>query len=358
MKTIVSLLFVTSFAYTLAGQNVTDSRYIDSLSKANNFNGTILVQSQNKVSYHKAFGYANLEFKVAGNTETKYWIASITKLFTSVLVMQLYENGRIDLNKTIGTYLPAYKGEGRDKVTIHQLLNHTSGIGNMDKITSIEQALQNGLPAYQKPMSISAMLNQFCSDSLVNEPGKVFDYNNADFIILGNIIEKLYNKSYEEVLNEKIIQPLQMKNTGLLHQQDIAEGLANTYFYRDDIKKLVPDLPVYHDNWYSAGSMYSTTTDLLKFANALFGLKLLKQETLDKMFVSGAGEYGYGTWVYEDYKINNKMFKIIKRPGGIMGAQTVLFHIYGTGSTIIVLSNTANLDMDHFVAQIAKHIGL
>ncbi|KIC94097.1 serine hydrolase domain-containing protein [Flavihumibacter solisilvae] len=340
----------------LFAQSSPAARFIDSFANKNIFNGTVLIEQKGKITYNKSFGYANFQFKVPNTLETKYKIASITKLFTSVLVMQLSEQGKLDINKTIGNYLPGYKGEGVDKVTVHQLLNHTSGIANMDTVTSVESALKNGLPVYQQPITSEELLTRFCSGRLVNTPGKAFDYNNAEYIILGKIIEKISGKPYEQVVKENILQPLQMKNSGPLYQHEITAGLADTYFYRDDIKKLVPDLPVYSENWYAAGSMYSTVNDLSLFTRALFGLKLLKQESLDKMFVSGLGEYGYGVWVYENYGINNKMYKIIKRPGQIMGAQGMLFHILEDGSTIIILSNTGTTSLDDFAAEIAVKI--
>jgi CubicO group peptidase (beta-lactamase class C family) len=200
------------------------------------------------------------------------------------------------------------------------------------------------------------MLAKYCSDPMVKEPGKEFDYNNVDFIILGKIIEKISGKSFDKNLQEKILLPLQMKNSGMLSQCNIIDNLADTYFFRDDLKTLVNDLPVYIENWYAAGAMYSTTDDILKFSNALFGSKLLKQETLNLMFTSGLDEYGYGVWVHKDYEINHKMFTIVKRPGSIMGAQAMLFHILENGSTIIILSNTGTTSLDDFAAEIAKQI--
>jgi hypothetical protein len=102
--------------------------------------------------------------------------------------------------------------------------------------------------------------------------------------------------------------------------------------------------------------MYSTVADILTFSDALFGQKLIKQETLNKMFTPGHEEYGYGVWVHKDYEINHKMFTIIKRPGAIMGAQAMLFHILEDGATIIILSNTATTSLDDFAAEIAKQI--
>lgn len=356
MKRLIVLLALFLIAFHSFGQPPGITNFIDAYAKKNNFNGTILIQKKSGIIYQKSFGLANYQFKIPNKIDTKYKIASITKLFTAVLIMQLYEKGKMDVNKTIKNYLPEYKGEGTDKVTIHQLLNHTSGLANMDTVKSVESALKNGLPVYQRPATTDGLLNNYCSGTLVNEPGKVFDYNNAEYIILGKIIEKIYNKTYEQVVKENILQPLKMKNSGLLYQQDIIDGLADTYFYRDDIGKLVPDLPVYMENWYAAGAMYATANDLLKFSNALFGLKLLKQESLNKMFISGLGEYGYGVWVYEDYGINKKNYKIIKRPGQIMGAQGMLFHILGDGSTLIILSNTGTTSLDDFAAEIAKQI--
>jgi CubicO group peptidase (beta-lactamase class C family) len=356
MKKLSVLLVLIVFADNLLGQSTNLDKFIDSFAQQNNFNGTILIQERSKISYQKSFGLANFQFKIPNKVETKYKIASITKLFTSVLIMQLVEKGKLDLNRTIRDYLPDYKGEGGDKVMIHQLLNHTSGMANIDTVKSLESALKNGLPLYQKPRSTDELIRDFCSEKLVNEPGKVFDYNNADYIVLGKIVEKMYRSTYDQAVVENILQPLKMKNTGLLYQDIIIEGLADTYFFRDDLNRLVPDLPVYPENWYAAGSMYSTANDILQFSNALFGLRLLKQESLNKMFVSGLDEYGYGIWVYEDYEINKKMYKIIKRPGQIMGAQAMLFHILGEGSTIIILSNTGTTSLDNFAAKLADQI--
>lgn len=330
--------------------------FINAYVKKHHFSGTILLHQNGKTSYHKSFGLANIQLNVPNNNETKYKIASITKLFTSVLLMQLVEQGKIDLQQPIKTYLPDYTGEGAGKVTIHQLLNHTSGMVNIDTVTSIESALKNGLAVYQKPYTSGELLAKFCSDTLATEPGKVFSYNNAEYIVLGKIIERVAGKTYEEVLQEKILRPLAMKHSGFLYQHNIITGLADTYFFRDDLQQLVNDLPVYSENWYASGSMYATAGDLLKFSNALFGFKLLKKETLDRMFVSGLGEYGYGAWVYKDYGIRNKNYTIIKRPGRIMGAQGMLFHILESGATILILSNTATTSLDDFAAQLADRI--
>jgi CubicO group peptidase (beta-lactamase class C family) len=340
---------------SLLAQPATPDAFIEAYAKEHGFNGTILIQKEGEVRFARSFGMANLPFKVPNTRQTKYKIASITKVFTSVLILQLAEQGKIDLGRTIGTYLPGYAGEGAGKVTVHQLLNHTSGLVNFDQVKDMETALKGGLPTYQTPYTSDQLLEKFCGGKLVGEPGKVFDYNNCDYIVLGKIVERLYGSSYERILAERILKPLKMENTGLLHQSDILEGLADTYFYRDDLKAMVNDLPVYPENSYAAGGMYSTVDDLLAFSNTLFGGRLLAKESLALMFTPGLDDYGYGLWSY-DMKIDGRKHRVVKRPGRIMGAQAQLFRFLDDDVTILILSNTGTTDLDEFVAEIGKRV--
>jgi len=355
MTRFVILVLALSLHQNVAAQTQSADRFITSFAEKNNFSGTILIQKSGHLRYAKSFGLANRKFNVPNTNQTKYKIASITKLFTAVLILQLQEQGRIDLNSTIRAYLPDYAGEGSDKVTVNQLLRHTSGIENIDKVKTAKEAIENGLPVYQSPHTSDNLLKKFCGGPLVNTPGKVFDYNNADYIILGKIIERVYGEAYESVLNKRIIQPLKLTNTGMLHQSDVVPDLADTYFFRDDLKRLANDLPVYPENWYAAGAMYSTANDLLKFSAALFQRKLLRPETLALMLKPELDDYGYGVWVYK-MKIGNSRPTIVKRPGAIMGAQSMLFHVLDQNVTIVILSNTDAVSLDEFAAQISKRI--
>jgi D-alanyl-D-alanine carboxypeptidase len=350
------ILFFFLFLPLIAlGQPSAPDRMIAAHAKKHNFSGSIAIEEKGKLTYAKSFGLANIPFKVVNTDQTKYKIASITKAFTSVLILQLYEQGKIDIHEPIRKYLPSYVGEAADKVTIHQLLNHTSGLPNFDTVKSMEAAVAGGIPVYQTPYSTDQLIARFCSGALVNTPGKVFDYNNADYIILGKVIEQMYRKTFEEVLKERVLQPLRMNDTGMLFQKDIIDGLASTYFFRDDIKALVNDFPVYPENWYAAGSMYSTAKDVLVFSNALFSRKLLKRETLALMTKPGLDDYGYGVWSYET-TINGKKFKVVKRPGQIMGAQSQLYRLVDQEVSIVILSNTGTTDLDEFVARIGKAV--
>jgi D-alanyl-D-alanine carboxypeptidase len=340
-------------AATAQAKNPAPAQFIAQYAKEHNFNGTVLVAERGKPIFQKSFGLANFAFSVPNTNSTKYRVASITKAFTAVLILQLHEQGRLDLQKPIGAYLPEYAGEGRDKVSIHQLLNHTSGIDNMDKVASLADAVANGLPPYQTPYTSDQILAKFASGKLVHPPGTAFDYNNADYIILGKLIERLYAKPYETVLKERILTPLGLSNTGMMRQHVVVKGLADTYFYRDDSKILVPDLPGYPENWFAAGALYANARDILTFSNALFSGKLIRPASLALMTKPGLDDYGYGVWSYEA-KVGGTVKHIVKRPGQMMGAQTQLYRYVEDDVTVIILSNTGTADLDEFVTSIGK----
>lgn len=355
MKQFLTILsFFLSCQYSFA-QTDSLSQLITNYSKRHQFNGSVLVQRNNKTIYQKSFGIADRRFGTPISQETEYKVASVTKAFTAVLILQLYEQGKLDLNQKIKFYLPEYRGEAGTKVTIHQLLNHTSGMQNTDTVKSIANALKYGIGFYQKPYTSDQILNQFCSSPLVNTPGKKFDYNNGEYIILGKIIEALYHRSYEEILDEKILKPLGMHNSGMLYQNNIVKNLASTYFLRTNNHELINDLPVYMEDWYSAGAMYSCPADLIKFSDALFGLKLIRQTALDLMIKPGLDDYGYGVWI-RDATGNNSKLKRVERYGSIMGANAILMHFLNENVTIIILSNTNLTDLGDYALNIGKSI--
>lgn len=321
--------------------------------REHDFNGTILVQDGGRTLYHGSFGVAERAFGAPADTTTRYRVASITKLFTAALVMQLHQEGRLHVDSTLGAYLPDYPGEGADRVTLHQLLNHTSGIEGFDREQSFQEAVDNGIERYQKPHTPAALLARCCSGRLASEPGTAFAYNNADYIVLGLIIERVTGKPFADVLDERILRPLGMRDTGMIRSDAIIPRLASTYFFRPDTRTLITDLPVYPENWYAAGGMYSTTRDLLAFADALFsGEGLLRPEALARLLAPGQDEYGYGLWSYA-FERGGTRHRVAKRPGSIMGANAVLYRLLDRDATIVILGNTNLTDLDELAQRIA-----
>jgi CubicO group peptidase (beta-lactamase class C family) len=228
MRKILNIIVLTIICFSAVGQSSNLPSFIKDYAANKQFNGSVLIKQDSKIIYNNSFGLANREFNVPASNNTEYKVCSITKSLTAVLILQLYEQGRIDLNHKINDYLPNYKGEAGNKVSISQLLNHTSGMTNTDTVSSTQSAVKNGIGFYHKPYSLDQIVDQFCSYPLANEPGKKFDYNNGDYMILGKILETLYKKSYEQIVTDQILDPLQMKNSGLMSQNQLIKNLASS----------------------------------------------------------------------------------------------------------------------------------
>lgn len=319
------------------------------------FNGSILATRGGRTMIRRGFGVADRAFAVSCSPDDTYRIASITKLFTSVLVLRFVAQGKIDLDSPIVTYLPGYKGPALGKVKIRQLLNHTSGIENYDKgLTSFASAAREGIPLYQLPHTSQELMDRFASGPLVHEPGTTFDYNNADYVILGKIIEAVAGKPYQQILQDEILTPLSLTRTGLIEQKLIIPRLTPTY-YKDEAAPLQNDMPVYVQNWYAAGGMYSTADDLILFARQLYTGSLLQADMLSKLLSPGLDEYGFGLWI-SDLEVDGRKHHFAQRPGRIMGANTLLLRMLNDDITIVILGNTNLIDTDGLGFSIARQL--
>lgn len=319
------------------------------------FGGTILVSSRGKTLLRRGYGLADRAFATACGVDTAYRIASITKLLTAVVVMRLWDRQKIDLDAPIATYLPDYQGAGAKTVKIRHLLSHTSGVENFDKaLTSFAAVAKAGMPAYQIPHSPRELMDRFASGPLVNPPGTAFDYNNADYVILGQIIEAIENSTYEQVVAREITTPLAMASTRMATRLDIIPKLASTY-YQDEETPLGNDMPAYPENWYAAGGFCSTADDLLAFADALYGNRLMPPSRLEAMLAPGLDEYGFGQWVAK-LEVDGREHRFAQRPGRIMGANTLLLRLLDDDVTIVILANTNLVDTDRLGFKIARQV--
>lgn len=324
------------------------------LAREKEFNGTVMVVRNGKALYQRSLGIADRSFGVKVTARTRFRIASVTKAFTSTLVLQLVDEGKLDLEKPIRTYLPNFPGEGGDRITLRQLLNHTSGLPNLDAaVGSYANAERNGFDHYQRVFTPDGLVARWVKGPLQAEPGRKFDYNNGDYIVLGRIVEVTLKKPLGVALRERIFKPLRLNDTGLLTRRRIVKNLAPTYIAPDAKRGLEQEIPTYAENWAGAGSMYSTAPDLARFADALFRGRLLKPATLKKMLTPGLDDYGFGVWVYR-IDVKGRRYTAVKRPGGIMGVNVELFHLREPGLTIIVLTNTNQVDTSNLGRKIAE----
>jgi CubicO group peptidase (beta-lactamase class C family) len=312
--------------------------YDEVLNNYPNFNGVVLVAENGKITYMKAAGLANRQEDIGLKTNSKFRICSITKTFTAAIVMQLLQENKLSLDDKIGKYLPYYQGEAKDKVNIHQLLSYSSGIKNLD---------QNTEEMYALKLPIDTILIKYCSGNLVNEPGKKFDYKNAEYIILGKIIETIENKPFEEVLQSRILRKIAMRNSGMLSNAKIVINLANSYLYDNLTLTYSNDDPFWIENFYSSGAMYSTVEDLLKFDQALFNTKLLNKETLETMLKPHPELWNvaYGFWVTENEYLGKKYW-CADRQGSISGSNTTWLHFLKENKAIIIFGNSDAVNLN------------
>ena len=331
MKNLLFLFFLLSSNIILA-QNSKFLEIIEKYIAENNFNGSVLVATNGNIDFVKTIGLANREHNVKMTGDSKFKLASVTKVFTAVLTMKLVEEKKIDLHETIGKYLPEFKGDWKGEITIHNLLTYSSGLENkLDKL---------GMRPYQSDCTLDEFIENYCSGNQSYKPGEKSMYGNTEYILLHKIIEKVSNEPYENYLQDVIIDPLGLKSTQLLKSSDIIKGLCSAYLFNDSLNTFYLEAPYYPNLYFGAGAIYSTAQDLLKFDQTLFNNKLLSEELTNKMLTSYP-EYGYtayGLWGSSGWGTFNETFYY--RTGSIQGANANWIHTVDNGKTIIVLSNT------------------
>ncbi|MGA9588891.1 MAG: serine hydrolase domain-containing protein, partial [Salegentibacter sp.] len=214
------------------------------------FNGSVLVAENGKVLYKDGFGMANMEWDIPNTPDTKFRLGSVTKQFTAALILQLVEEGKLQLHEPISTYLPSYPKDKAETITIHELLTHSSGIPNY---TAFPGFMENDS---RDPYSPEDFVKKFADSSLQFKPGEKFSYSNSGYFLLGYIIEKVTDKPYEEVLQERILDPLDMNDTGYDHSATILKKRASGYDKRGTGYRNTPYLDMSIP--YAAGSLYST----------------------------------------------------------------------------------------------------
>jgi CubicO group peptidase (beta-lactamase class C family) len=302
--------------------------------KYQQFNGAVLVADHGKVIYKKGFGPANMEWNIPNEPDTKFRLGSITKQFTAALILQLVEQGKIKLDGKVSDYLPDYRKDTGARMTIHQLLSHTSGVPNY---TAQPGFLAN---VSRNPFKVDDFVKQYASGDLEFEPGSKFNYSNSGYFLLGDIIEKVTGKSYEQVLKENILDPLGMKNTGYDHYGTVLSKRAAGYIKTPNGYENAPYLDMTIP--YAAGSLYSTAEDLFLWDQALYGDKILSAASKDLMFKPNLENYGYGFGIRKASLGPNKIaVPVIEHNGGINGFSTNIVRLVGDNRLIVLLDNTS-----------------
>jgi CubicO group peptidase (beta-lactamase class C family) len=333
MRDRLILCLLLGFSNLVYGQVGDYAKIVDYYTNDKKFSGAVLVARGGRISYSSYRGLAHRELSTPVSGNTRFRICSITKTFTAAIVLKLVEEGKLELDSPISAYFPEYSGKGRDSVTLHHLLTYSSGIPNCNG--------NRGMEVYQTPIPRDSFISKYCSAAPEHLPGTRFNYENGGYIILGKIIEKVSGRTFSQNLDELILKPLGMKNTGFISGREIVEGLAAGYLYNDSTGSFENDPPYYIENFHSSAAMYSTVEDLLKFDQAIFTYKLLKKSTVEKMLTPypELWSVAYGFWV-TDNQYGGLKLRAADRQGAIMGNNTTWLHLISDNITVIIFSNT------------------
>lgn len=332
------LLSVICSVHIIYGQN--KAAGIDEVMKTfhrfNMFDGSILVAENGKVIYKKGFGLANREWNIPNKPDTKFMLGSVSKQFTAMLVLLQVQKGLIKLDNTISDYIPEFSAANGKKITIRQLLNHTSGMPNYEIIPDFFPRIS------RQNFTREEYIKLYMDSALISEPGKEYHYSSWGYYTLGYIAEKVSGKSYAALMKEEIFDKLGMKGSGSYFHTQIISKRATGYDYALDTYTSSDFRD--QSNTMGTGDMYSTVEDLFKWHLALSNHSLLNKQLTDEMFTRGLGLYGYGWFNYPIWYTAKDSVLANYHLGTTEGFLSFIARIPETNSLVVFLCNSAPVD--------------
>ncbi|HRE76816.1 MAG TPA: serine hydrolase domain-containing protein [Flavobacterium sp.] len=340
---ILSIIF-TNKTYTQSIKKKIDKIILNEFNDSKGPGGVFMVTKNGKPIYEKAFGKANLELGVDLTTNNVFQLASMTKQFTAISILMLEEQGKLNTLDSISKYIPDYPNG--NKITIHHLLTHTSGIKDFTKMKSLKDIAQ-------KEMSPKMMVDFFKDEPVDFEPGEKFEYSNSGYILLGYLIELTSGTSFDEFIKESIFKKIGMNQSDYASDRKIIKNRAYGYQKKESgyVNKTIINFSVP----YASGALMSSLSDMLKWQNALNEDVLLKAKNLKKAFKKNklnSGEeitYGYGWHIRT---INGSESR--EHGGSIFGFKTMAVYIPSEDIYVIGLTNCDCFSPTKITQDIAK----
>jgi len=308
---------------------------------SSSFSGDILVARKGRVIFDKGYGLANRERAAPVTPATKFYIASISKSFTAAAVLLLQERSKLQVNDPVSRFLPDFPNG--EKITIHQLLTHTSGITDYVRFPDFTQISQ-------RPYTAAEAIELFRNKPLLFQPGERSSYSNSNYVLLARIVEKVSGLSFTDFLKTNFFIPLGLKNTG--QEKAAGESIASLATGYATVGLHEFERARYFDHSIStgAGSLYSTTDDLNKWIQGLFAGRVLKMSSVEQMFKAHSdGTSGY-SWTLG--KLWNRD-AIIENGWDGVGFAGALMYIPDDGVTVVVLGN---LNISSVAGEVASNV--
>ena len=327
MKKLIVLLCFPLAAFAQKNYRALLDEFTQAEFTVKEFNGTILVMQKGKAIYKKSIGMADREWNVPNTAETKFRIGSVTKQFAAACILLLAEQGKLSVDDQLSKYIPDYpKG---DSITIHMLLNHTSGIKNYTDLPDF-------WPKAVLPLSTDSMIALFKNKPLDFSPGTNWNFSNSGYFLLGVIVEKVSGKNFTAYLTENIIKKVGLKNTSMDRLDSVLAFRARGY---DKNRQGVWQQAMYisMEGPYSAGAMVSTVEDLYQWTKALHNNQVLSAASTQKMMTPYKNNYGYGIGID-----SLKTHKRVSHSGGIPGFASYLGYFPDDDLCVVVISNNGS----------------
>ena len=285
--------------------------------------GSVLIARNGEILLAKGYGPANREYEIPCTPETKFRLGSVSKQFTSAAIMLLVQQGKVNLEDTVGLYFAGYPNG--DKITVHHLLTHRSGIPNYNNLDGYGEKMV-------LPLGIDSVIAWFRDEPLQFEPGTAWAYSNSGYVLLAGIIERVSGESYADFLHDNIFEPLGMHNSG----QDVFTAvIPNRATGHGNDGEQIYQAP-YRDMPFTsgAGSLYSTVLDLFKWDRALYGDEFLSAETRQTMFTPVEHNYACGWFVDPRFER-----RAISHTGAINGFLASIERYVDDGVLVVALLN-------------------
>ncbi|MCE6991376.1 beta-lactamase family protein [Dyadobacter sp. CY323] len=299
------------------------------------FDGSVLVAENGKVIYKNAFGLANREWNIPNTTDTKFMIGSVSKPLTSMLMLVQVQKGLIDLDKTISDYLPGFSRKNGSRITIRQLLSHSSGMPNYDIIKDFFPRIS------RQNFTRDEYMRLYMDSTLVFEPGTSYYYSSWGYFTLGFIMEKVTGKSYAQLMKEDILDKLDMKSTGSYFHTQIVPQRATGYDYSlggftsSDFRD--------QSNTMGTGDVYSTVEDLFRLHTGITNHTVLNEKLTNEMFTPGIRPWRYGFgWFNQNFKYTPSDSVFTNYHLGMTdGFLSFLIRVPSTNSVVVILCNSS-----------------
>ena len=299
---------------------------------AGTFSGVVVVARNGQTVYSAAFGDANRAKGKRNDLTTPFNIGSTGKMFTAVAIGQLVDSGKLDLDAPVGRYLPTLSNPAiAKKVTIRELLNHTSGLGDYFEHDFIERKTYASAAVDYLPF--------FVSDSLAFEPGSRMRYSNAGFALLGVIIESVTGESYWDYVRKNVFERAGMTNASFVDARMRPANVAVGYARSPSGGALIENWDFIEQRSSPAGGAFASAPDLVRFSRSLWSGKLISAKTVDA-FTKGTQDMGPGIKYalgFGDGTMNG--WRFVGHNGGIPGASAEFMSFPEHGIDLVVLSN-------------------